>query len=134
MALTFHKSAADAGGAIGDEISSGVVDALLPEVTLANQSAGATISRKFYVANDAATDVAVSSFSLDSYSSFVTILFESSGDAQVVTDLTGSETDESPITVVIPANSHKSFWVQVDISIGSTITANYNTVDTELIK
>ncbi len=129
MAITYYKSATDAGGAKGDQILSGVVAALLPPVTQANQSAGATISRKFYIANDTASDVRISALSMADYSVFATILFESSGDAQVVGDLTGSETDESPIDVTIPATGHKSFWLQVDVPAASTKTESYNTVD-----
>ena len=131
MALTYHKAAADEGGAIGAEISSGDIGALFPEVSLADQSAGVTISRKFYIANDEASDVTISNLSMDSFSVFSTILFESTGDAQVVGDLTGSETDESPINVTIPASGHKSFWLQLDVPIGSTKTERFGSVDTK---
>lgn len=131
--ITYHKATADTGGAIGTQILSGVVAALLPAITTADQTAGVTISRKFYIASSAASDVNISNLSLDSYSVFATILFESSGDAQVVGDLTGSETDESPITVTIPASGHKSFWIQVDVPTGSTKTEGYNTIDLQSI-
>ncbi len=133
MAITYHRSATDDGGAIGVEISSGVVNALLSEVTLDDQMNGATISRKFYIANSGAEDVTISNLSMNGYTVFASILFESTGDAQVVGDLTGSETDESPITVVIPAGGHKSFWVQLDVPAGSTKTDNYGRVDTKSI-
>jgi len=133
MAITFHKSVSDLGGAIGLEIQSGVVDALLPKILLSEQTAGATILRKFYIANDGQSDVAISALSMASFSSFATILFESTGDAQVVTDLLGTEVDESSITVTIPASGHKSFWLQVDIPTGSTTTNNYNAVDVKQI-
>jgi len=131
--ITYHKAVSDLGGAIGDEISSGVVNEVLPEISLANQSSGATISRKFYIANSGATDVAISSLSLSTSTVFTSILFESTGDAQVVGDLTGSEVDESPIAVVIPASGHKSFWVQVDVPTSSTKTEAYNRADVKTI-
>lgn len=134
MAITYHKAVADEGGAIGVEIASGVVNALLPEVALADQSAGATISRKFYIANDSAEDVTISNFSLESYTVFTAILFESLGDAEVVSGLTGAETDESPITVTVPASGHVSFWVQLDVPTSSTKTDNYGGVDVKQIK
>jgi len=134
MALIYHKAIADTGGAIGDWINSGVVNALLPEILLTDQENGATISRKFYIANDGAYDVNISHLSMHSFSVFDAILFESTGDAQVVGDLTGSEVDESPITVTIPASGHKSFWLQIDVPLGSTKTDNYNTVDVKQIK
>lgn len=131
--ITYHKAVTDEGGAIGAEISSGAVDALLPQVTLAQQTAGATISRKFYIANSGASDEVISNLSMDAFTVFAAILFESSGDAQVVGDLTGSEVDESPIAITIPALSHKSFWLQVDVPVGSTKTDNYNKVDVRSI-
>jgi len=134
MALKYHKAIADTGGVIGSEIFSGDVGTLFPEILLSEQSAGATISRKFYIANDGAEDVLISDLSKDSTSVFTAILFESTGDAQVVGDLTGSEVDESPITVTIPASGHKSFWLQLDIPIGSTKTEWFGSVDTKQTK
>ena len=134
MAITYHKSASDLGGAIGIEITSGVVGVLLPEILLSEQVTGVVISRKFYIANSGVEDVLISNLSLDSFSVFSTILFESTGDAQVVTDLIGNEVDESPITVTIPASGHKSFWLQVDVPLGSTQIANFNTIDVKQIQ
>ena len=128
MAITWHKSASDSGGAIGDQIASGDVGALIPEITQADQLAGVTISRKFYIANSAADDYIISAFSMEDDTVFDAILFESTGDAQVVGDLTGAETDESPILVVIPGGSHKSFWIQLEVPAGSTETAEYGAV------
>ena len=133
MALTYHKSTTDSGGAIGSEIASGTVNALFPEVLLSEQSTGATISRKFYIKNDTASDVSISNLSKETDVVFDSILFESSGDAQVVGDLTGSETDESPISVTIPASGHKSFWLQLDVPPGSTKTESFGSVDTKQI-
>ena len=133
MALTYYKAITDDGGAIGTQIYSGVVDTILPEITPTDMDGGATISRKFYIANSEASDVTVSNLSLTAYSVFPTILFESTGDAQVVGDLVGSETDESPIVVIIPANSHKSFWLQVNVPIASTTTSNFNSVDVKQV-
>jgi len=107
--------------------------AITRQVTLANQSAGATISRKYYIANSSASDVVISNLSMHEDTVFDAILFESSGDSQVVTDLTGSETDESPITVTIPASGHKSFWINIVIPIGSTKTDNYGTATNKTI-
>lgn len=134
MMITYHKSATDEGGAKGDEIFSGDVNTLLREVTLAEQTSGATISRKFYIANSGTSDVLINALSMDSDTAFDAIIFESSGDAEVVGDLAGSETDESPINVTIPASGHKSFWVQLDIPTASTITLNYGMADIKQIK
>ena len=132
--ITYHKAIADTGGAIGTEIDSGIVGELLPEVTLAQQSSGATISRKLYIKNDGLTDFEISNLSMDASTPFTAILFESSGDAEVVGDLTGSETDESPITVTIPASSHKSFWVQLDVPTSSTETEWYGSADIKQVE
>ena len=132
MAKTYHKSTTDDGGAIGDEITQSV-NKLFSEVTLAQQSVGITISRKFYISNSGADDILISNLSLDDFTIFDAILFESSGDTQVVGDLTGSETDESPITATIPASGHKSFWIQIDVPTGSTKTENYGTASTKSI-
>ena len=133
MAITYHKAVAYTGGAKGAELSSGVVNELLPEISLSQQTSGITISRKFYIANSSASDVAISALSFDNYTVFPGILFESGSDAEVAGDLSGSETDESPITVTIPASGNKSFWVQVDVPAGSTETGNYNKVDVKTI-
>lgn len=134
MALTYHKSATDDGGTVGVEIFSGEVNTLFREITLAEQASGLTLSRKFYIANSGTSDVVISNLSMYDDTAFQAILFESSGDTQVVGDLTGSETDESPINVTIPASGHKSFWVQLDIPVASTITLNYGTVDVKQIQ
>ncbi len=131
MAIVYHKAVSDAGGAIGAVIGSGVVGEILPEISAKDQLDGATISRKFYLANPEAEDMGIA-LTLTIASQFATIIFESSGDAQVVGDLTGAETNESPISIVIPASSHKSFWLQVEVPTGSTVTAGYNTFDTKI--
>ena len=134
MALIYHKAITDAGGSIGAEIMSGEVNVLFSEILLSEQASGVTISRKFYIKNDGLEDVNISNFSMDSYEVFVSILFESSGDAQVEGDLTGSEVDESPMNVTIPAGGHKSFWVQLDVPASSTKTDNYGNVNVKTIK
>ena len=133
MALKYHKSITDDGGSIGAEIFSGIVDALLPQIKLLDMATGAIIRRKFYISNSSAEDVTISALSMNDFTIFSTILFESSGDAQVVGDLTGGEGDESPITVVIPALGHKSFWVKVEIPISSVTTANFSSTDIKQI-
>lgn len=119
--MTIHKSISDDGGAIGDEITQ-VRGNLFPKITPDNQADGLVIHRKFYIANSNA--VAIVDMVLEAVTAypFTSIIFESSGDAQVVGDLTGSETNESPITVTIPATGHKSFWLKMTVPVGSTET------------
>lgn len=127
MAILVHKAVADTGGAIGDEISSGVVAELLPEITLAQQLAGVIINRKFYIKNTGAVskDITVT---LGTATVFTTIIFEATDDAEVVGDLTGSETNESPISVTVASGAWTSFWLRVTVPALSTETDNYNTV------
>ena len=132
--LTYHRSVTDDGGAIGDEIRSGDAGALLPEITLQEQQDGAQVPRKFYIANSGTEDVPITALSVVNDSAvFPAILFESTGDSQTIGDLTGSETDESPIAVTIPAGGHMSFWVRVDVPAGSSVTDSYNAIDIKQI-
>lgn len=133
MSITYHKSVSDAGGAIGVEIFSDGVNDLIPDVSLNNQESGIVIERKFYIANSSASDVLLHTLSLEYIKHFSAVLFESSGDAQVVGDLTGSEVDESPIQVLIPASGHKSFWLRMTVSAVSTVTDSFNLIDTKQI-
>ena len=130
MSLKYHKAITDDGGAIGNDISSGEVGNLLRKILLSEQTSGVVIPRKLYLVNEDVVDVDIV-FNLEEYSFFEAILFESTGDAQVVGDLTGLEVDESPILVTIPASGHKSFWLQVNVPASSTVTNRYNTIDTK---
>lgn len=128
MAITFYKSLTDYGGAISTELTSGAVGELLPEITKEDQVDGVLIHRKFYLANDAAAVVPLT-LVLELPSAFTAIVFKSTGDAQVVGDLTGSETNESPVSVNVPATGHVSFWLKITVAPGSTEIANYNKID-----
>lgn len=91
MAVEFYKAVGDTGGAIGDQISSGVRGALLPKVMTAQRASGADIFRKFYIKN-AGTDSIDLKIALSDIGEFDAVIFESASDAEVVGDLTGSET------------------------------------------
>lgn len=126
--ITYHKSVSDDGGNIGDVIQSGVVGALLPEISLSQQELGAIVYRKFYIANSDPVDVPmVVEFS--GTSTFPVILFASNGDSEVLGDLSGFETDETPLSVTIPASGHLSFWFKETVAEGSTVTDSYDTID-----
>ena len=131
MAITWHKAVLDEGGAIGDEIFSGEVGTLLPKVTLAQQSGGAIIYRKFYLANDDSVDQTVE-LDLTSISAFAAIVFKATDDAEVMGDLSGTETDETPLTDLVAQSGHSSYWIKITVAAGSTFTGNYNTVDMKL--
>ncbi len=127
MSLKYHKAITDDGGAIGDQIYSGDVGNLLPEVLLSQQTDGAQIPRKFYIANDGTADESIT-LSISDMTPFTAIMFASSGDSETIADLTGSETDETPISVTVPAGGHVSFWLRLDIPAGSTETDSFGNV------
>ena len=129
--IAIHKAVADAGGAIGDEIGSGEVAALIPKTTLADQNDGATILRKFYLKNTN-TRSEVGTISLEASTPFTAIIFASSGDAEVVGDLTGLETSESPVSFDIASGAHASYWVKITVPALSSETVNYETIKTKL--
>lgn len=129
--VAIHKAIADTGGAIGDEIGSGEVAVILPKITLIDQNDGVTIYRKFYLKNtNTRSEVGV--MSLESATPFSAIIFESTGDAQVVGDLTGTETNGSPISFDIAVGSHASYWLGVIVPALSTETVNYEKINLKL--
>ena len=129
--IAIHKAVADTGGAIGAEIGSGDVGVILPMITLADQNDGATISRKFYLKNNN-TRTEVGTLTLVSSTPFTAIIFAGTGSAQVVSDLTGSETNESPIAFSIAVGASSDYWVQIDVPVSSTETVNYETISVKL--
>lgn len=129
--INLYEAVTDAGGGLGPQLSSGAVDELFREVLKSEQASGIIISRKVFFKNDGAEDLDVD-ISLLAGSTFPMIMFESTGDAQVVGDLTGSETNETPISVPITVGSHVSVWLQMQIPISSTVTDNYSIIDLDL--
>ncbi len=106
MALEFYKAISDDGGVIGEQISSGVTGALLPEITKNDRLNGVVIHRKFYIKN-LSTLIALHT-SLDELGEFNACLFLSAGDTEVVGDLTGTEDKygASEITYVEDTTGH----------------------------
>lgn len=129
--IAIHKAITDNGGAIGDEIESGSVAALIPKITLANQNDGVTILRKFYLKNTN-TRSEVGTLSVTASTPFTAIIFASSGDAEVIGDLLGTETNESPISFDIASGSHASYWLQITVPTLSVETVNYESIKTKL--
>ncbi len=127
--IKWYKAAVD--GSRDTEIHSGDIGSILPEIFLIDQAAGKIYTKKFYIENTGATELA-STLTLTGASVFTTVIFESTGDGQTEGDLSGSEGNESPINVVLPAGTHKSFWCKVTVPQGSTETDNYNTVRLKL--
>lgn len=90
MAIEYYKATADTGGVIGTQILSGVRNALLPKLTAGQRLSGINIKRKFYTKNTGAGSIDLI-LAMDNHGEFEAVMFESTGDAQVVGDLTGSE-------------------------------------------
>lgn len=134
MAIEIHKSILPTGGGIGDQISSGIIGELMPMITSTQLTAGATISKKFYIKNTSLTDPIVGDLTLLSSSvpEFTVIIFASTGDSQLEGDLFGNETNQSPIAFNIPANSHASYWLQVQIPSSTSINDVYETIDLKI--
>lgn len=89
MALALYKAVADIGGAKGDQIASGIRGALLPDLTASERLSGIEIFRKFYIENTGTT-ISLQT-ALDQVGEFDGCIFLSTGDAQVVGNITGSE-------------------------------------------
>lgn len=89
MIVEYYQAISEDGGAIGSQFSSGDIGGLLPQVTTQNMIDGITIRRKLYVKNIAGTSTI--NLGLESFGVFHASVFESTGDAQVVGDITGSE-------------------------------------------
>lgn len=129
--IAIHKAVADVGGAIGVEIGSGDIAALLPEIALVHQNDGIIISRKFYLKNNN-TRAESGTLEITASTPFTAIIFAGSGDAQVVSDLLGTEVNGSPISFNIAVGSHQDYWVQVSVPALSTQTVNYETISLKL--
>ena len=97
MAMTFYKSATDDGGAIGDQLTDGGVDDLLPGITSQNRLNGVVIHRKIWYKSDAANNVMCS---LANEGQFDSCFFESAGLNDTIGDLTGSETKYGALEII----------------------------------
>lgn len=129
MSVLFHKAEGDTGGAIGVEIGSGSVGVLFPTISEANLTDGEIIYRKLYLKSDRDE---TGSIALAESLPFDAILFEGSGDAQVVGDLTGSEVDGSPISFDLPSGTHSSYWIKLTIPALWTGTETHIKIDLDI--
>jgi hypothetical protein len=89
MIIKFHKALTDEGGAIGTQIISGGIDALLPTVDTQEMIDGINIYRKLYLNNTGQDGIV--KVSIGSLGIFNASIFPSTGDAQVVGDILGTE-------------------------------------------
>jgi hypothetical protein len=128
--ITRFKSVADDGGTIGDEITSGTPDELLPPVTVLDRLNGATILRKMWLRSDSDIDV-FHGFNSPGY--YTVRMFVSAGANDTVADLTGNEdrygvtttTGTSTVTDVMvetPPTTPVTFRVNDYLNIAGEIT------------
>ncbi len=89
MIIKYHKAIADTGGVIGDEISDKVVGALIPDIDTQEMLDGIDIFRKIYIKNTGTSGTI--NVGISTLGAFNASFFPSTGDAQVIGDLTGSE-------------------------------------------
>jgi len=97
MILRYYKSATDDGGAIGDEIASGSLNALFDKLASIDLVTGVEKLRKLWIESDTAGDLY--NF-LGDEGLYAAALFESANpDTDTVGDLTGSERKYSPALI-----------------------------------
>ncbi len=91
MGINLYKAVGDSGGGIGEQISSGTPSSFLPKIENVDMQIGITTFRKLYLKNVESYDIQAI-IGIDEGGEFqLTATFDSTGDAQVVGDLTGSE-------------------------------------------
>jgi hypothetical protein len=127
--ITRYKSVGDDGGAIGDEITSGTPDELLPAVTVLDRLNGATILRKIWLRSDADIDI-FHGFNAPGY--YEIRMFVSAGVNDTVGDLTGNEDrygtttvtggDDMDVEVTTPTASPVTFRVNDYVNIAGEVT------------
>ena len=88
MTLTYHKSATEAGGAIGGAITDGGLNDLFMPVTVAQITNGDTILDKMWVTPDEDGSIYIG---ISQGSKFPAYVFQSAGTDDTETDLTGTE-------------------------------------------
>ena len=97
MAITFFKSATPDGGAIGDQLTDGGVDDLFSGVTSQDRLNGIIIHRKIWYKAD--EDVSVMC-SLANEGQYDSCFFESAGENDTVSDLTGNEVKYGALEII----------------------------------
>ena len=97
MAMKYYKSATDDGGAIGDQLADGGVDDLFPGITSQNRLNGIVIHRKIWYESDIDANVMCS---LANEGQFDSCFFESAGENDTISDLTGSETKYGALEII----------------------------------
>jgi len=97
MAMKYYKSATPDGGAIGDELTDGGVDDLLPGITSQDRLNGLTILRKIWYESDIDANVLCSLANQGQYNS---CFFESANADDTVSDLTGNEDKYGALEII----------------------------------
>ena len=95
--LTYFKSVGDDGGTIGDQLTDGGIDDLLPPITSQDRLNGVNFYRKLWVRSD--EDISVMN-SLANRGEYNACWFVSAGENDTVADLTGNEVKYGALMVV----------------------------------
>lgn len=131
MAIKYYKSEYDIGGAVGDEIQSGVLNNLFPDLEADERLNGTTRLRKIWYESD--TDLAECYPTIANDSQFYYRVFKSANDDDTVDDLTGNErrygsltiTDISDSTVTLQLMTSENYGIELfedgdDVLIGDS--------------
>lgn len=107
MIIEYYAAIADQGGAIGAQFSSGDIGAILPKLTTQNMIDGITIQRKIYIKNIRGTSTIYAG--LEVLGLFNAAMFDSTGDAQIASEITGTEDKYggAKITKAIDSNTNE---------------------------
>ena len=127
MQITFYKSASDDGGAKGDQITSGELNAVFPSLTAANRIDGVTIDRKIWIEPDEDVDLL---YGVGNDGLFQTYAFLSASDNDTIGDLTGNERLICALKIV--SNTADVLTVEDDLESGVVAVDDYMTVGNEI--
>jgi len=125
--FTFYRSVDDDGGAKGDQIADGSIDALLPPITGAMRLDGATILRKVWIECDEDVDML---YGVANDGLFQAYAFLSANDDDHIADLTGNERNIAALKVT--ANTDTTITVEADSDTGVVAADDYITIGTEI--
>jgi len=129
MALTFYKSENDNGGAKGDQIADGAVDAILPPISAGDRLDGITILRKLWIESDEDIDLL---YGIGNDGLFQAYGFVSANDGDTTADLTGNERLIAGLKIV--SNTASALTVEDDDESEVVQADDYLTVGNEITR
>ncbi len=97
-ALSYNKAVSDADGTIGEELLSGVANYIFPQLTWQQRQDGEQLYKKVYLTD--IVDVSALHIGILNDGLYEWSLIEAASDAQIATDLTGSERKYGAASIV----------------------------------